>query len=79
LHKSLTGKFLNPENPLYRHPQLLPRIASFSNATQLCIARQRELISELERRGYTELAARGEELLVSEKFIFAAGLAIGKC
>jgi hypothetical protein len=29
------------------------------------IARQRELISELERRGYTELAARGEELLVS--------------
>ena len=29
------------------------------------VARQRELISELERRGYTELAARGEELLVS--------------
>jgi hypothetical protein len=29
------------------------------------IARQRELISELEGKGYWELAARGEELLVS--------------
>jgi hypothetical protein len=29
------------------------------------IARQRELISELERKGYTQLAARGGELLVS--------------
>jgi hypothetical protein len=29
------------------------------------IARQRELISELKRNGYTELAARGGQLLVS--------------
>jgi hypothetical protein len=29
------------------------------------IARQRELISELERKGYTELAAHGGQLLVS--------------
>jgi hypothetical protein len=39
------------------------------------IARQRELISELERRGYTELAARGAKLLVLFKELQALHIA----